>query len=225
MPDVKLSKLQKDILSFFGKDTLGKNFYWTGGTLLAYQYFHHRFSVDLDFFSNDLFADNKCLEFINRLKKYVGAEKITFTLQYNRRLYLVERGKEILKLEIVFFPFPAIEKRKTLPEFSLKIDSLTDIIINKTLSIYQRNEVKDVYDLYCYLTNRPKYDLFKLIDLVEKKFGVAIEPALLLAKINELTTNLDNLQPFSVTCYPELTKKVKTFFQRTFNLLAKKRIK
>lgn len=208
MPNINLSKFQKDVLIFFGKDTFGKNFYWTGGTLLAYQYFHHRISADLDFFSNDLFTDEQCLKFINR-----------------RRLYLIERGKETLKLEIVFFPFPAIEKRKILPEFSLKIDSLTDIMINKTLSIYQRNEVKDVYDLYCYLNNRPKYDLSKLIDLVEKKFGVAIEQTLLLAKINELITNFDNLQPLLVTQQPELTKKVKTFFQHTFNLLARKKIK
>jgi len=225
MSDIKLSKLQKEVLGFFGKDILGKNFYWTGGTLLAYQYFHHRLSVDLDFFSNDLFDDNQYLEFINRLKRYVGAERITFTLQYNRRLYLVERGKEILKLEMVFFPFSAIEKRKTLPEFSLKIDSLTDIIVNKTLSIYQRNEVKDIYDLYCYLTKHPKYDLFKLIDLVERKFGVAIEPVLLLAKINGLATNLDNLQPFLVTRQPKLAKKIKAFFQHAFNLFVKKRIK
>jgi len=225
MSNIKLSKLQKDILSFFGKDTFGINFYWTGGTLLAYQYFHHRISVDLDFFSNDLFTDEQFLEFINRLKKNVSAEKITLTLRYNRRLYLIKRGKEALELEIVFFPFPAIEKRKILPEFSLKIDSLTDIMINKTLSIYQRNEVKDVYDIYCYLNNRSKYDLSKLIDLVEKKFGVAIEQTLLLAKINELTANLDNLQPLLVTRQSELTKKVKTFFQRIFNLLARKKIK
>lgn len=225
MSNIKLSKLQKDILSFFGKHTFGKNFYWTGGTLLAYLYFHHRISVDLDFFSNDLFTDEQYLEFINRLKKDISAEKITLTLRYNRRLYLIKRGKEALELEMVFFPFPAIEKRKILPEFSLKIDSLTDIMINKTLSIYQRNEVKDVYDLYCYLNNRSKYDLSKLIDLVEKKFGIAIEQTLLLAKINELTTNLDNLQPLLVTQQSELAKKVKTFFQHTFNLLARKKIK
>ncbi len=225
MPDIKLSKLQKEVLGFLGKDYFGKNFYWTGGTLLAYQYFHHRLSVDLDFFSNDLFVDDQYLDFINRFKKTIRLEKIILTLQYNRRLYLIKRGKETLKLEMVFFPFPAIEKRRTLTEFSLEIDSLTDIITNKTLSIYQRNEVKDVYDLYCYLTNHPKYDLFKLIDLVERKFGVAIEPALLLAKINELTTNLDYLQPLLVTRQPELTKKVKAFFQHTFNLFTKKRIK
>lgn len=225
MLDIKLSKLQKEILGFLGKDIFGKNFYWTGGTLLAYQYFHHRLSADLDFFSDDLFANEQYLDFINRLKKYISADKITFTLQYNRRLYLIKRDKEILKLEIVFFPFPAIEKRKTLLEFSLKVDSLTDIMVNKILSIYERNEAKDVYDLYCYFNNHPKYDLFKLIHLVEEKFGVAIEPPLLLAKINELTSSLDNLQPVLVRREPELTQKIKTFFQRTFNLLAQKKIK
>lgn len=225
MPDIKLTLLQKDILKFFGKDAFGKNFYWTGGTLLAYHYFNHRISVDLDFFSDDLFTDDQYLEFINRLKKSVGAKKIFLTLEYNRRIYLIKRGREALKIELVFFPFKAIEKRKKIKEFSLPVDSLTDIITNKTLSSYQRNEPKDVYDLYRYLSHRPKYDLFKLARLVEKKFGVAIEPSLLLAKINKLADNLKKLQPLLVKRQPNLTKKLKDFFQDYFNRLAKKTIK
>jgi len=70
-----------------------------------------------------------------------------------------------------------------------------------------------------------KYDLFKLIKLVEKKFGVTIEPALLLAKINELANNLDKLQLLLVKSQPNLNKKVKDFFQDYFNRLARKTIK
>jgi len=76
MPEIKLSQLQREILKFFGQDNFGKNFYWTGGTLLAYFYFHHRLSFDLDFFSCNLFTDDQYLEFINRLKKAIGAKKI-----------------------------------------------------------------------------------------------------------------------------------------------------
>lgn len=50
MPKIELTQLQKDVLFFIGKDFFGKNFYWTGGTLLSYLYLFHRFSVDLDFF-------------------------------------------------------------------------------------------------------------------------------------------------------------------------------
>jgi len=225
MPEIKLSQLQREILKFFGQDNFGKNFYWTGGTLLAYFYFHHRLSFDLDFFSCNLFTDDQYLEFINRLKKAIGAKKIILNHEYNRRIYLIEQEHEALKIELVFFPFKPIEKIKKSEEFSLQVDSLTDIIVNKTLSTYQRNEPKDVYDLYCYLSSCLKYDLFKLIKLVEKKFGVTIEPALLLAKINELANNLDKLQLLLVKSQPNLNKKVKDFFQDYFNRLARKTIK
>ena len=237
MRNIKLSQFQKDTLNSFGKIPFAKNFYWTGGTLLAYQYLHHRTSVDLDFFSNDLFLDDEYLIFLNELKTRVGAKKIGLTLQQNRRICLVEHGNEAVKLELVYFPFPAIEKKVLLPEFSLRVDSLTDIMVNKTLSTYQRNEPKDVFDIYCYLNpegvrqvgpygaGKPKYELQKLIKLVERKFGVDIEPTILLAKINELTSQLDSLSLLLLAPQKELTQKVKKFFQGIFNSIVKKQIK
>jgi len=242
VPNIQLSQLQKDILIFFGKNSFAGNFYLTGGTLLAYQYLHHRISVDLDFFSNDLFTDDQYLIFLNEFKSQIKAKKITLTLQQNRRLCLIERGGETVKIELVYFPFPALEKKVFLPEFSLRVDSLTDIMVNKTLSSYQRQEPKDVFDLYCYLSpegprpfseksgaygadNKPKYNLQKLIKLVERKFGVAVEPAVLLAKINELAAQLDSLSPLLLVSQKNLTQKVKKFFQNIFNSLVKKQIK
>lgn len=224
MSNIQLSKFQKDILNFFGKNSFAKNFYWTGGTLLAYKYLHHRISIDLDFFSNDLFTDDQYLTFLNELKNQVMAKKITLTLQQNRRLYLVKRDGEAVKLELVYFPFQKIEKKFFLSEFSLRVDSLTDIIVNKTLSTYQRNEPKDVFDLYCYLSNKPKHNLQGLIKLVERKFGVAIEPVMLLAKINELAAQLDSLSPLLVVPQKDLKRKTKIFFQNIFNSIVRKQI-
>ncbi|TSD04872.1 MAG: Uncharacterized protein Athens071412_553 [Parcubacteria group bacterium Athens0714_12] len=225
MRDVKLSNFQKDILSFFGSHDFGKNFYWTGGTLLSCQYFHHRHSVDLDFFSDDLYADDQYSIFISELKKETGADKISFSQEHNRRLFLIARKDESVKLELVFFPFSAIEARKKIKKFSIAIDSLTDIMVNKTLSAYQRNEPKDVYDLYYYLNHKPQYNLLKLIKLVEKKFGFAIEPALLLAKINQLAAELEQLRPLLINQEKNLAQKTKKFFQKIFNSFAKKYIK
>src|SRR4030042_5526038 len=101
----------------------------------------------------------------------------------------------MVKLELVYFPFKSLEKKARFKEFSLAADSLTDIMVNKILSTYQRNEPKDVYDLYCYLSNRPKYNLPKLVSFIEKKFGVEIEITMLLAKINELADDLGSIQP------------------------------
>ncbi len=225
MPDIKLTRLQKDVLSFFGQSYFTKNFYWTGGTLLSYFYLHHRDSVDLDFFSKDLFLDNEYLKFINDLKIAIKADKVKFNLDKNRRLYFIRRGSETVKLELVYFPFPSIEKKVHLKEFSLEVDSLIDIIVNKILSTYQRNEPKDIYDLYCYLNENPKYDFPKLVLLVEKKFGVEIEITMLLAKINELADSIDSLQPLLLKPEKNLSRKIKNFFQEIFNSIARKYIK
>jgi predicted nucleotidyltransferase component of viral defense system len=225
VPNIKLSKLQKDILKFFGKHSFGKNFYWTGGTLLSCKYLHHRDSIDLDFFSEELFSDDEYLKFINDLKVAIGVKKAKFNLDKNRRIYLIKRGKESVKLELVYFPFRPIEKKNSLKEFSLEVDSLTDIMVNKILSAYQREEPKDVYDLYCYLSRKPKCSLQKLVGLVEKKFGVEIETTLLLAKINELANDLDSIQPLLLAPEKNLSKKAKNFFQEIFNSVAKKYLK
>ncbi len=225
MPNIKLTELQKEVLEFFGRDKFGRNFYWTGGTLLAYFYLGHRHSIDLDFFSDDLYSGDEYLRFINRLKKKIKAGKISMTLQNNRRIYLVARGKENVKLELVYFPFLAIEKRKKLAEFSVKADSLTDIMINKILSAYQRNEVKDIYDLYVYLSGKPKHNLARLTKMVEKKFGVGIETTLLIAKIYELADQMDSLLPLLAKPQKNLKKEIKSFFQNIFNAIAKKQIK
>ncbi|MAF20766.1 MAG: hypothetical protein CMI55_03735 [Parcubacteria group bacterium] len=225
MPEIKLNKLQIDILSFWEKDNFAHNFYWTGGTLLAFKYLKHRKSIDLDFFSDNLFTNDEYLSFINRLKKVLNCQKITMTLSYNRRQYLITRKLTTAKLELVYFPFAKIEDRKMLEQYSVKTDSLTDIMVNKILSTYQRNEVKDIYDLYFYFKNKPKYNLQKLTKLVETKFGVSIEPILLLSKINKLTNNLDSITPLLLQKPKNLTEKIKLFFQKEFNKIAREKIK
>ncbi len=172
-----------------------------------------------------MFQDDQYLSFVNELRKGIGVQKITQTLQQNRRIYNIEREKENVKLELVFFPFSAIEKKEVLKEFNFRADSLTDIMTNKTLSVYQRKEPKDVYDLYWYLNKKPKYNLIKFVSLVEKKFGVAIEPTLIFAKINELANDLNSIKPLLIKPPKNIVKKVKFFFQKEFNKLAKKKIK
>lgn len=225
MPNFKFSKLQKEVLYFFGKNQFAKNFYWTGGTALAYCYLDNRHSVDLDFFSENLFADDEYLIFINELKKTIKADKIILTIKQNRRIYFVNKKTETVKLELVYFPFAQIKKTEINKEFGLNVDSLEDIMINKTLAAYQRYETKDAYDLYCYLNNKPKYNLFKLVGLVEKKFGISIEPILLFSKLNELSGNLNSLQPLLPEKQNNLEKNVKSFFQDIFNATIRKQIK
>ena len=226
MPKIKLSKLQTDVLRFFGNDDFAKNFYWTGGTLLSWQYLDHRDSVDLDFFSDDLFADEDYISFIARLKKNLRLDRVSLKQQLNRRLFLLSKGKQSVKLELVYFPFPALGQRGKDPDFSVRIDSLKDLIANKTLAAYQRNEPKDIYDLYCCLRQkRGNFTLPMLISDVEKKFGIAIEPVLFLAKAYELADQLDSIRPLLFNEGKTVRTVVTKFFQIVFNNIVKKNIK
>lgn len=86
MSKIILTQLQQDVLSFFGQHPFGKNFYWTGGILLAYQYLNHRWSQDLDFFSDDLFSNDQYLTLINELKKKLSLNKVTMVLRHNKKI-------------------------------------------------------------------------------------------------------------------------------------------
>lgn len=225
MQKVKLSELQKDILSFFGRTEFGRNFYWTGGTLLAYHYLYNRKSVDIDFFSENLFVDNDYLVFINKMKVDLKISKIDYVIEMNRRMFLVHRKKEVVKMEMVFFPFPAVSKLIVLKEFNIKASSLVDLMANKILSAYQRHEPKDAFDLYSYLSNKPKYNLDKLIVLATKKFGVEIETLNLFVKLNDLSEKIDTLTPLMFAKDKSIKIKMKAFFQAEFNRFVGKKIR
>ena len=178
-----LNSNQIKTLKAIGKTRLAQFYYWTGGTALAYRYLPVRLSEDLDFFSFNLETDENLLIELNKLKKDLNIKKINFTKDLNRQQFIfdfVKNGQ--LKLEFVFFPFKNLAKQAVDKSFGIKIDSLLDIATNKTLAAYQRNEPKDIFDLYFLLTVK-KMKLADLIKNVDKKFEVKINQSDLEAKI------------------------------------------
>ena len=51
-----LTLFQQQIIAAISKSQLQDHFYFTGGTALAVFYLHHRYSLDLDFFTADPIA-------------------------------------------------------------------------------------------------------------------------------------------------------------------------
>src|SRR3989338_1124745 len=70
-----------------GNKLLTKNFYLTGGTALTAFYLRHRYSEDLDFFSEKEFDVSGINIFFNQLKADFGIKKIDFQQSYNRNLF------------------------------------------------------------------------------------------------------------------------------------------
>lgn len=187
----ELTLLQKKVLDLFAKSSSRDKFYWTGGTLLSTRYLHHRLSNDLDFFTDDPFTYNQIIGFIQKLKKELKLPKVEEKKIHDRHEFILHnKGK--LRLEFVQYEHPNLKTREQWK--GIIIDSLDDIAANKLMSLFDRNDPKDLFDLYFLLTKK-NYTIEKLVKLVEKKFGVRFEKSGVLSEFHKSIKELDNLKP------------------------------
>lgn len=192
--------LSRNQIAFLEKsaknDFLTGNFYLTGGTALAGFYLKHRYSEDLDFFSEHEFAVLSLSIFLNEIKKELAISIIDYQQSFNRNIYFLSTAnKETIKVEFTFFPFPRIEEG--IRYEGIAIDSLLDIAVNKLFTIYQRTQARDYIDLYCIC----KEKAFAIEDLIKKakiKFDWHIDPLQLGAqflKVEEVADYPNMIKP------------------------------
>ena len=192
---------------------LTKNFYLTGGTALAAFHLRHRFSEDLDFFSEqeiDLLNLNIS---INRIKKTLHIATIDFQQSFNRNLFFCHFTKEVLKVEFTFFPFPRIET--TSPANGLVVDSIMDIAVNKLFTIYQRTQARDYIDLYS-ICQAKGWAIKDLIAKAKAKFDWHIDPLQLGTQFVKAAEAKD---------FPRMTKKIPPAKWQDFFIQEAKKLK
>jgi len=212
----ELTLLQKKVLDLFAKSSLKDKFYWTGGTLLSSYYLHHRRSSDLDFFTDKPFTYNQIISFIRKLKKELKLDQVEEKKIFDRQEFILHnKGK--LRLEFVQYEHPKIKARKRWK--GIIVDSLDDIAANKLISFLDRNDPKDLFDLYFLLTKK-KYTIKKLIKLVEKKFGVSFKQSNVLSEIHKSTKELDNLKPLILAKSQKEKNKIIKEIQEYFSDLS-----
>ena len=127
---------------------LNSPFYLTGGTAASTGYLNHRFSDDLDFFVND---DNNFFLWANRVitaLNSISYWEIRVTLREQRfcRLFIVA-GDINLKIEMIN-DVPAHVGDISLHEILGNIDSPQNILANKISAAIDRNEPKDLADIW-----------------------------------------------------------------------------
>jgi len=146
------------------------HFYLAGGTALSAFYLEHRFSRDLDFFTQteEIMPP---IEFLTAvLRKLPSMGDLRYERLFDRRIFAVTfKNSEVLKVEFTTYPFKSIEKRKKFDK--LTVDSLLNIITGKLFALTDRFDPKDFVDLYFGLNN---YDwtLSDLITKTEQRFGI-----------------------------------------------------
>lgn len=205
MGQVKFTPTQKLVFEAFSKFTpLRRKFYLTGGTALSAFYLHHRWSEDLDFFSENELEDKLINRFMAKISLLTNL-KHRFTKVEETRIFEFEKsGKLLIKIDFAQFPYKRLKPGKVYKRVS--IDSLLDIATNKLLILNQRTEIKDFVDLFFLLK---KFTLWDLIYAVEKKFNRETDVLLLGAeflKVREFDylpkmitpLNLAELQKFFV---------------------------
>lgn len=207
-----ISNTQRKIIEVFCKTQGKENFYLTGGTALSLFYLKHRKSNDLDFFTQ--FEEEVPL-FTLKLEENLRRED--FQVERTKKLAsFIELSIQKEEFTIIHigmdspFRFEEVKKSSEFPD--LKIDSLTDIAVNKLLTLFGRASLRDFIDIFFLI----KKQVFSPEELIEKAkikdpgfdlywFCVALERIhtfnetssemlLLLEKINfpELLTFFDN---------------------------------
>ena len=187
----ELLPIQKQTLEFFSKSLLKDKFYWTGGTLLSFLHLHHRQSTDIDFFSGHAFSYEQIIPFIQELKKELKLSKIEEKRIFDRYEFFLH-NKDKLRIEFVLYEYPKLSPRKKWK--GIYVDSLDDMVANKTMALFDRSDPKDLYDLYFIITKK-KYSVQKLLAMVEKKFEVEFSESMFWSQSYKAARDLSNLKP------------------------------
>lgn len=153
----KLQDLALEIV--FG---LENNFYLTGGTALHRFYYNLRYSVDLDFFSSadPLFSEN-ISEILNAfIDREIEHEQLVRARDFQRIM--------IQGLQLDFVNDRVYREGKSTIVKDMKIDNIMNILTNKIAAIMDRDEEKDIFDLFAIAYNEP-FNWNNVLTITEKK--------------------------------------------------------
>lgn len=191
----------------------------TGGTALSYFYFKHRFSEDLDFFSEKEFNSKNLLSSISKIGDEVGSSKIEQQSLNQEEIFYFYFGKtNFVKLDFAVFPFETLGK---FTKFNnLNVTSIEDITINKTHALTNRKRSRDYFDLYLCM-KKLKWDAMDLQRNYRLKFEINLPTEQIATSfINVL--DAEDMPIFLKNCDFE---KVKSFFLKEANKLKKEILK
>ena len=170
-----LTKEQKIILDGLKESNfIRSNFYFTGGTALSEFYLQHRYSADIDLFSENKFDHQLILSLMNDLKRKYCLQFQSESIEFVYMFYLQFQSGVQVKVDFNNYPYKRLKKSNLIN--GIYVDSLLDIAVNKLLTITQRSDIKDFVDFY-YL--EPKFGVWDLIEGVRVKFQMELEPWLL----------------------------------------------
>ncbi len=190
---------QKRVLDLISKEKyFTDRFYFTGGTVLAEFYLKHRFSEDLDFFSEkqEVNAVPITRFFQNNAKRLKISRFDTRRVLGLYTFFLTFADGSVLKVDFNYYPF--LRAGRGFKYNKLDINSLYDIAIDKVHTVVMKPRARDYIDLFFIL----RQENFKFNDLLlqaKAKFDWDITALELGARFMEAAETSD---------YPKMRKKI-----------------
>lgn len=170
-----LTPLQQALLQAVARTPLRGQFYLTGGTILAECYLQHRYSDDIDFFTDEPDA----VRLVGPVMERVAAQLHT-TITFPRRsgssfleCFLADAQGARLELDFALDSPYRLEPLVEMPALGWRVDSRLDITCNKLSAICDRLEPKDFVDLY--FLHQQGQGLAEAMPLAQRKH-VGLEP-------------------------------------------------
>jgi predicted nucleotidyltransferase component of viral defense system len=214
-----LTKNQQTLLDLITNDNyFATNYYFTGGTALNEFYLHHRYSDDLDFFSNNKVDTQAILGLIDKWSKIYHFRFTSRFAEVVYRFIITFPNKENIKIDFGYYPYPQIEK-SNIKYKKMVVNSLRDIGSNKLLTINQRTDVKDFVDLFFLL--RDHYTIWDLIYSAEVKFKQMDFDIILMA---EDLLKVDDFKTLPRMIKPLKLSELKAFFRKEAIILGSKAV-
>lgn len=194
-----LTPLQRKLLRAIGESPLRDEFFLTGGTALAALYLHHRYSLDLDLFTENPTAIAQVPPTMREIASRLDLE-ITFTRTLGTFLEAFITSPDGERVEFDFAqdsPY-RLEPTHFDPDLDLLVDNPTDISCNKLSALFDRAEPKDFVDIYFVVQEIYRFD--QLVALARRKH-VGMDDywlAMALAQVEQVEVLPRMVKPVSV---------------------------
>ncbi len=169
-----LTEGQRSVLSLLGRSALRQEFFLTGGTALSAFYLHHRYSDDLDLFTESPLAVPRVPSVMEKVAADLGA-----AIQFRRmtgsflECFLTLPSGELLEMDFAQDTPFRFGPRRLVEVLGIEVDNLLDISTNKLSALYDRSEPKDFVDVY--VIHREVLPFPELVDTARQKH-VGLDP-------------------------------------------------
>lgn len=155
-----LTNMQEEIIKQISRTPLKDSFFLTGGTALSAFYLQHRYSEDLDFFTEIPGAVGNVLPSLELVKKNMPIEieaRRTFNT-FTELIITTDKSEEKVLLHFAQDAPYRLKPTVFNEDYGIYIDNLLDISCNKFSALFDRHDMKDFVDIYFIDKEKMKFE-------------------------------------------------------------------